>query len=142
MTLPALLGQLRQVASTDTGEVFSAGTARRLACQAGILPLVLGGQRQPLDLGRQTRLFTEAQRAIVGTRYHTCAAEGCDRPVAWSELHHLRAWADGGTTDLTNAIPLCGTHHRRIHHPNQHHTIIRRPDGTIAIRFGQRPGGT
>ena len=61
MTLDALLGGL-QAARLDTGESISAGQARRLACEAGIIPAVLGGKSQVLDLGRTRRFHTGAQR--------------------------------------------------------------------------------
>lgn len=127
-----------RVGSTDTGDVISAGTTRRLACEAGIIPTVLGSDSLPLDLGRQVRLFAEHQRAALSTRYTECAAEGCDRPFAWTEVHHMKAWQHGGRTDLANAVPLCGRHHHMIDGPNWAHTATRRPDGTVKIRYHQR----
>ncbi|MFL6105832.1 MAG: DUF222 domain-containing protein, partial [Marmoricola sp.] len=115
-----LQGALR-AAGLDTGESLSAGQARRLACTAHLVPAVLDSNGIPLDLGRSTRLFTPAQRLALGLTHQTCAAEGCERPFAWCELHHLTAWALGGPTDLTNAVPLCHFHHQRIHdHHYQH----------------------
>jgi len=102
-------------AGLDTGELLSAGETRRIACQAGILPAVLDGASQVLDLGRSQRFFTEAQRVALATTYTECAADGCDRPYSWTELHHVNRWADGGHTDLKDAVPLCGFHHQRIH---------------------------
>ncbi|MBK8757006.1 MAG: DUF222 domain-containing protein [Actinomycetales bacterium] len=117
-------------ASTDTGTLISASAARRIACQAGILPAVLGGPGQVLDLGRHHRFFSDPQRTALALIYDTCAADGCDRPFAWSELHHQQPWSKGGLTDLDLAIPLCGYHHRLIHHPHhRHHTTTDNPDG-------------
>ncbi|NLG56216.1 MAG: HNH endonuclease, partial [Rhodococcus sp.] len=104
-------------AKLDTGHDVSAAEARRIACGAGILPIVLDGQSQILDLGRSSRYFTEAQRTALATRYDECAAEGCDRPYAWTELHHENPWHSSGRTDLELAVPLCGFHHRRMHDP-------------------------
>ena len=87
-------------AGLDTGEVISAGDLRRLACGAGLVPAVLNGPSLPLDLGRTSRLFTEHQRVALATRNSTCAAEGCERPFAWCELHHRDPWSRGGRTDL------------------------------------------
>ncbi|PRY63603.1 uncharacterized protein DUF222, partial [Knoellia remsis] len=112
--LDALSEQTRQVAGTDVGDSISAGTVRRLACEAGVIPAVLGGSSVPLDLGRQRRLHTEAQRAALALLYDECAADGCDRPLAWTETHHLTAWRDGGHTRIDDAVPLCGTHHHAI----------------------------
>jgi hypothetical protein len=102
-------------ARLDTGLDISAGQARRLACTAGIIPTVLDGDSVVLDLGRTRRLHTPAQARALSVTNETCAAEGCQRPFAWCEIHHPHPWAAGGTTDLTNALPLCGWHHRRAH---------------------------
>src|SRR3712207_6615909 len=116
-------------ATLETGAEVSIGQARRLACTAGILPLVLSGASVPLDLGREQRLFTRAEAVALSARHQHCAAEGCERPFAWCELHHLRPWSEGGPTDLDNAVPLCGFHHRRIH--DDHYTVTRAPDGSL-----------
>lgn len=110
-------------AHLDTGDDLSVSQVRRLACNAGVLPAVMGGASLPLDLGRTNRFFTEAQRGALATLYDTCAAAECDRPYAWSELHHHDPWAQGGGTDLHLAVPLCGHHHRRIHDPRYEHDI-------------------
>ena len=111
------------VAGLDTGDVITAGDLRRLACGAGLVPAVWGGRSHPLDLGRTSRLFTEHQRVALATRHATCAAEGCERPFAWCELHHLDPWRHGGLSDLANAMPLCGFHHRRIHDRGYRHHV-------------------
>jgi hypothetical protein len=102
-------------ARLDTGTRISAGEARRLACNAGIVPTVLGGSSEILDLGRERRLHSVGQRRALSVRYDSCAAEGCERPFAWSEIHHPEPWSEGGQTNLGNAVPLCGHHHRRAH---------------------------
>ncbi|HMT90334.1 MAG TPA: HNH endonuclease signature motif containing protein, partial [Dermatophilaceae bacterium] len=84
-----------------------------------------GGPSQILDLGRQNRFFNEPQRTALATIYETCAAEDCDRPYAWSELHHEDPWSRGGLTDLDKAVPLCGYHHRKMHDPSYLHQITR-----------------
>ena len=121
-------------AHLDSGQVISAGEARRLACGAGLIPAVLGGASVALDLGRESRLFSQAQRMAVGLTHQTCAAVGCERPYAWCELHHQRPWSHGGRTDLDNAVPLCHYHHQRIHDPAFWHRYL--PDATI--RFSRR----
>lgn len=102
-------------AGLDTGVHISAGEARRLACEAGIVPVVLGGASVPLDLGRTRRLHTAGQRHALATRYDSCGIGGCERPFAWCEIHHLDPWSKGGRTELAKALPLCGHHHRRAH---------------------------
>ncbi|QFQ30689.2 DUF222 domain-containing protein [Janibacter melonis] len=136
--LDDLRGDLHRAGSTDAGDHLDAGTIRRMACAAGIIPVILGGPSQPLDLARQKRLFTEAQAVALSLRYDTCAAHGCERPFAWTEIHHLFAWRDGGLTDLLNAVPLCGYHHRMIDGPDWQHTTQRAPDDTVTIHFHRR----
>jgi hypothetical protein len=111
-------------ARLDSGTDISSGEARRLACNAGLIPAVFGGPSVPLDLARETRLHTKAQRAALSASFDTCAAEGCRRPFAWTEVHHRTPWSHGGRTDLDNAVPLCGWHHRRVHDPDYRHTIL------------------
>ena len=84
------------VAVTDTGCRISAGEARRLACRAGIIPVVLGGDSMPLDVGREQRLFDRYQKIAINHRYGGCAAHNCDRPPAWMEYHHQDPWHQGG----------------------------------------------
>ncbi|KAB7744121.1 DUF222 domain-containing protein [Nostocoides sp. F2B08] len=125
-------------AQLDTGDVVSAGQARRLACNAGILPVVLGGSSLPLDLGRADRFFTEAQRVALATVYTECAAVGCDRPYSWCELHHEDPWSAGGQTDLDVAVPLCGYHHRRMHDPGFVARVSTDGAGVKTVRLRQR----
>jgi hypothetical protein len=122
------------VAHLDTDAELSAGEARRLACGAGLIPVVLGGASIPLDLGRSARLFSEGQRTAVGLKYRTCAADACERPFAWCELHHLHPWSLGGRTDLADAVPVCHFHHQRMHDKDYEHR--RDPGGSIT--FHQR----
>ncbi|MFC7275409.1 DUF222 domain-containing protein [Paractinoplanes rhizophilus] len=100
------------------GERVSAATARRLACDARLLPLVLGGASQVLDAGRTRRLAHGTLRRALTARDGGCAFPGCDRPSRWCDAHHLRAWSDGGPTDLDNLVLLCRHHHRLLHNPN------------------------
>src|SRR5687768_9513660 len=128
-----LTGALK-AAHLDTDQTLSGGEARRLACNAAILPAVLDTRSVALDLGQQSRLFSEHQRLAKGLEHNTCAATGCERPYAWCELHHRQPWAKGGRTDLANAIPLCHQHHQWIHETGFNHQTM--PDGSI--RFSRR----
>ena len=130
-----LLRQALKVAGLDTGQTISAGEARRLACNAALLPAVLGTRSVALDLGRENRLFSGSQRLAAGLHHDSCAADGCDRPYAWCELHHRTPWSLGGRTDLRDAVPLCHWHHQRIH--DHHYLHEYRPDGSI--NFRRRP---
>lgn len=113
MTLQDLLGDGVATLGTDTR--ISAGEARRLACRAGIIPAVLGGKSEILDLGRTQRLFNAPQRRAMGIRDKVCRAEGCDIPAAWCEAHHLDPWSRGGRTDVADGVLLCSHHHHLVH---------------------------
>ncbi len=89
--------------------------ARRLACEARIIPAVLGTQGQVLDLGHAAREFTAAQTYALHLRDSGCTTKGCDWPPGLCHAHHDTPWAHGGRTDLTNGRLLCPHHHARIH---------------------------
>ncbi|WP_457203495.1 DUF222 domain-containing protein [Nocardioides sp. HB32] len=115
MTLDSLLGKLEQAALLDTGERISASTARRLACEAGLIPAVLGGPSEVLDLGRTRRFHTKAQRTAIGIRDQHCTEPGCDWPPAMCHVHHDIPWSRGGPTDVEHGRLLCPRHHARYH---------------------------
>lgn len=116
ITEDSLLGRTREAAVTSHGTTISAGAARRLACEAGLLPAVLDGRSQVLDLGHTRRLFSPAQHLALAQRDQGCAHPGCARPPGWTEAHHIDHWQrDRGPTDLTNGVLLCAFHHRLVH---------------------------
>ena len=102
-------------ATLDDDSPVSPAEARRMACDAGVIPVVLGGAGQVLDLGRERRLFTGPLRRAVVLRDRVCAFPGCDQPPRRCACHHVHHWIDGGKTSLDNAVLLCGHHHRVIH---------------------------
>jgi Domain of unknown function (DUF222) len=110
-----MVGQLG-AGMLDTGQTLSAESVRRLACDAQILPAVLGGNSQILDLGRQRRLFTGPIRRALVLRDRGCAFPACDRPPRWTAAHHVVHWSAGGKTAVDNGVLLCGRHHRVVHH--------------------------
>lgn len=117
LTLDQLRAELATAGVLDAEALttMSAGELRRLACTAQLIPAVLGGKSEVLDLGRAQRLFSRAQRKALRLRDRRCRAEGCTVDAAWTEAHHVDSWATGGTTDLDNGILLCGHHHHRAH---------------------------
>ena len=119
MTLEQLLADLDQagVCTLDTGGRITATEARRLACTAGIIPVVLGGKSQVLDVGRRRRLHTEAMRIAMGVRDGGCTAVGCEAPPGLCHAHHDTPWSHGGSTSVEDGRLLCPHHHRRIHDP-------------------------
>ena len=88
---------------------------RRLACDALIIPTVMGVAGAVVDLGRAERLFTLAQVRRLWLRDRHCTYPGCTMPSNWADAHHLVHWADGGPSDLSNAALLCERHHTIVH---------------------------
>jgi hypothetical protein len=107
MTLENLLGDSHTPALLDTGEPITAGHARKLACEAGIIPLVLGGKSKILDLGRKKRLYDLYQRIAIRHRDKQCTTLGCDWPAALCHVHHNTPWARGGKTNIADGRLLC-----------------------------------
>jgi hypothetical protein len=130
MTLATLEGGLAP-AALDTGRLISAGEARRLASQCGVIPAVLGSRSEVLDLGRSARLHNAAQRTALRLRHTTCTAEGCSVPAAWCHAHHKTPWSRGGKTSVKDGTLLCPRHHRAVHRSGAHATY--RDDGTTVI---------
>jgi hypothetical protein len=107
-------------AGTGTGNfVFTgpvaAATLRKIACDADIIPALLGTHGELLDLGRKTRLFTPAQRTALTARDQGCAFPNCTIPAPWCEAHHTTYWSHGGPTNTNNGVLLCSAHHHLIH---------------------------
>lgn len=100
---------------TPTGARLSATAVRRLACDADLIPGVLGTAGQVLDVGRTQRLVTTALWTALTIRDQHCAFPSCGRPPLACDAHHILHWADGGTTDLDNLIMLCRHHHTLLH---------------------------
>ncbi len=150
LTLTMDYGDLRRMAgfgTTETGGEVSASAIRRICCDAHLIPAVLGTASEVLDVGRTQRLVTAAiWKALIARDAH-CRFPHCRRPPVTCHAHHLRHWADGGSTSLDNLILLCGHHHRLIHngpwtiHPNGPATFeFQPPPGTRrALRPGRPP---
>ena len=118
MTIDSLMGGLA-AAALDTGEVISAGAARRLACEAGVIPMVLGGTSEVLDIGRRRRFHTKAQRLAIAQRDKTCVVGGCDAPPSRCHVHHVIAWSEGGGTSVKDGRLYCSAHHAMVHDPKR-----------------------
>lgn len=139
MTLDQLLTDLATAGMASTGNAdgevaISAEEARRLACQAGLVPVVLDGKGQPLDVGRASRLHRAPQRRAIRLRDRQCRAEGCTIPAAWCEIHHRKPWAEGGRTDVADGACLCSHHHHLVHDRAYDHHWTAQGD----VRFHRR----
>ncbi|WP_460851720.1 HNH endonuclease signature motif containing protein [Nocardioides montaniterrae] len=114
---------------------ITADEARRLACTAKIIPVVLGGKGEILNLGRARRLYSPAQHKALRLSDKQCRAEGCTVPATWCEAHHSQPWPAGGKTDLKDGVLLCSHHHHVAHDPR----VVREVTSTGAWRFHRRP---
>ena len=115
MTLENLLGDSQAPALLDTGDPITADQARKLACEAGIIPMVLGGKSKILDLGRSKRLYDLHQRIAIRHRDQHCTTHGCDWPAALCHVHHNTPWSRGGNTNIADGRLLCPRHHSYAH---------------------------
>ena len=130
MTLETLMGGLK-AAQLDTGARISPGAARRMACEAGIIPVVLGGKSEVLDVGRKRRFHTKAMRIAMALRDGGCTTEGCDWPPGLCHAHHDIPWHQGGGTSAKDGRLLCPRHHARAHDPDVHDDQAPRRQGRL-----------
>ena len=146
---PASVGQPGE-GRLGPGTPLSAATVRRMACDAEIIPAVLGSESQVLDLGRSRRLVTPALFHALVLRDRHCAFPGCDRLPLACDAHHVTHWADGGRTSLDNLVLLCRRHHTLVHHspwtitidPRTRRPSWRPPPSDDRGRFTYRPPTT
>jgi hypothetical protein len=103
------------------GGPVNPATIRKIACDADIIPIVLGSQGRILDIGRASRVFPPHIRKAITARDQGCAFPGCTIPAAWCEAHHITYWSRGGPTSTGNGVLLCSHHHHLIH--KEHWTI-------------------
>ncbi|MGI8414710.1 MAG: DUF222 domain-containing protein, partial [Nakamurella sp.] len=127
MTLQELqkaIGAATTIGSLDSGAILAPETVRKLACDAQIIPMVLGSDGEILDESRAQRLFTAAQLKALWLRDLHCTFPGCETPAHWCAAHHLIHWIDWGPTDLDNAALLCGRHHTVVHRDQLAGTLV------------------
>lgn len=111
----SLVGACEDAGITAHGRPISAANCRRLACDGGILPAVLGSSGEMLDMGREVRVFTPAQRKALAIRDRGCVIPGCRRAASTSEAHHVKPWSEGGQTNVDSGCMLCQHHHLMVH---------------------------
>jgi hypothetical protein len=127
------------------GTPLAPATARRLACDAAIVPLLERAGR-PLSVGRKTRSIPPALRRALESRDCGCRFPGCTNTCS-VDAHHIEHWADGGATSLDNLVQLCRHHHRLLHEGGYSVTkagagfAFRRPDGRELRNFPRPPRG-
>lgn len=118
----------------DEGTRVSAETSRRLACDATRVVMRHGADGRVEEIGARTRTIPPALRRALHHRDRGCRFPGCGH--RFTQGHHIRHWAHGGPTTLSNLALLCHRHHRAVHEMG--YTVERRPDGSLHFR---RPSG-
>jgi hypothetical protein len=132
-----LLADCERAGLIGTGDRIDAGTARRLLCDADLMPAILGAPSEVLDVGRSQRLATPAIRAALELRDGGCVFPGCTTPARDCDAHHIIPWRLGGPTALWNLVLLCPHHHGTVepsHNPDADRWKVHlRTDGTPEI---------
>jgi hypothetical protein len=103
------------VGVTPDGTVLSAAATRMLLCDAAVRRLVIDPAGQPLDIGRATRTWSGSQRAALAAVDGGCRGPHCDRPFAWTDIHHILWWSQDGETSIDNGVPACHDCHGLVH---------------------------
>ncbi|MDP9297037.1 MAG: HNH endonuclease, partial [Actinomycetota bacterium] len=132
-----LAGEKRPAELDHVGPV-QPETAKRIACDASVMRVVMAARSEPLDVGRRTPVIPPSMRRAVIVRDRHCRFPGCDRPHTWCDAHHVLHWADGGPTALPNLLLMCRRHHRMVHRAGgfrlellDGRPVFRRPDGSV-----------
>jgi 5-methylcytosine-specific restriction endonuclease McrA len=118
----------------EDGARVSAETSQRLACDASRVVMRHDCEGRIVEIGARTRTIPPALRRALHHRDRGCRFPGCGLP--FGQGHHLRHWARGGPTTLSNLALLCRRHHRAVH--EEGYTVERAPDGTLCFK---RPNG-
>lgn len=119
LTVTVDYDNLRQgigTARLDNGEHIPMNQVRKIACDSGLIPMLLGSRFQIHDVGRKTRTINAGLRRMLVARDQGCAFPGCTRPPKHCEAHHVQHWSNGGATNLSNLTLLCLRHHNLVHH--------------------------
>jgi len=127
---------------------LAAETARRLACDCSLVGIVEAEDGEPLNVGRKTRSIPPALQRALKARDGGCRFPGCDR-TRFTEGHHVKHWAQGGETRLSNLLTLCRFHHRLVHEggfglraTDDGVFVFTRPNGTRVEENGSVRGGS
>ena len=118
----------------EDGAHVSAETSRRLACDASRVVMRHGLDGRVVEVAARTRTIPPALRRALHHRDRGCRFPGCG--VRFGQGHHIRHWAQGGPTTLSNLAVLCRRHHRAVH--EEGYQLDRQPDGELRFR---RPDG-
>jgi hypothetical protein len=119
----------------EDGPAIAAETARRLTCDASVIAIVENEKGEPLSVGRKTRSIPPAIQRALNSRDKGCRFPGCSHKK-YTDAHHIKHWARGGETKMSNLVTLCRFHHRKVHEGQVVVQVL--DDG--AIRFVQPNG--
>ncbi len=130
-------GAFGKIVLTEDGlTALPAGVGERRLCEAGSVTVTVDSCGNPLDVGREHRLFTPKQRIALAIRDGGCRWPGCDRPASYTEAHHIDPYASGGRTDIDRGILLCRFHHMELHHGGWSITRDGKSDFVLHDRHG------
>ena len=130
----------------ESGVTLPTGMGEKHRCNTGIQPVIVDETGDPLQVGREERLFTTKQRVALAVRDGGCRWTGCDRPASYCEAHHIDHWgADEGRTDIDRGVLLCRFHHMQLHNNKWKITrdgrgpfLLHPPPGTTASKSTPR----
>jgi hypothetical protein len=117
-------------ASLVDGPSLTAAGTDTLLCDA-VLHRVIRAGSAVLDVGRSTRTVPATMFRALVHRDGGCRFPGCDRPVAWTDAHHIRHWRHGGDTSVANLVLLCTGHHHIVHSPGWQLKLL--PDSSVEV---------
>ena len=112
--LEVLMGLAKGSGYTAHGLEISATEIRRRLANDGVIPIVLGGDGEILDLGRERRQLSEKLKLAVQARDGGCIFPGCTVPPELCEYNHIDQWQHGGRTNVKMIHMACTNHHHMI----------------------------
>lgn len=122
----------------DGGHPLPAPAVEQQICATGYREVTVDPAGNPLDVGREQRLFTAKQRIALAVRDGGCVWPGCSMPASYCEAHHIDEWkAHGGRTDIARGVLLCRFHHMNLHH--RAHRITRDGPGPFVLHPPDAP---
>ncbi len=127
----------RSICELENGTPIPISTARRLCCDANVLPVVLGCDGEVLDVGQAQRTANRQQRRALRAMHRTCVHPDYTVTFDNCRIHHVEFFRNGGRTDVANMVPVCEKHHHLVHEGGWKLTITKHRIGTW-----QRPNGT